>query len=1487
MSAAVGPQPSATKSISKATSSSSNNNTTKTITKTTTSSSGDTTNKGNKSSSSQASKSNNATTNNSSSNNDNNEKKQQRLKYIANVVRALVTSRKPPCKLREVLREYPDIEGEPLNFRKFGYSSAKELLKATGEFSFTQYGEETYINAAPSQKSAHISSMVRQQKSSKSRRISVAPQVRHPRRSDQSWNKSTFSSSIFQGLRTTAQQQQRWRSNVSTSTKAAAGDRNNNNSQLQNNNNRNISGSGTQQQSLKDKAQQQKQAKASQEQQTSKKSQQQQQQQAPKLPQKSQQQPQQQKSQQQQPKPEKPPSFSTKSTDSSGVKKDLREMLNAKAAQQQTNGGVCGAAHNNNQKSAGVTDLRERLNVKRQQDQQQQQQQQKQQQQNTAEEQISSPRPILGQNNNNSAVAIASTLILAQREQKIQEQQQQQRAQLLAAQQLRQHQQQLIQQNLLKQQQLQIQQQLHAQQQLLAQQHQQKQVQQLQAQQQLLVQQQQQIFAQEQQKQKLKAQQLLQAHVQQQTQPQPRQLLTGGGVAKPGVGIGSVQDRLRVRISNNNYSASSSINGSSTPETSPALSSTGSDKLLTPTSPFVASAAMQQLEQQQQPQFHNQRYIIKQQLQQQQLQQQQQQQLQAGEANGQLQTRIFQFNPKLDPITSLQQYCLVRRYAPPVFSAIRSKFSRLYQCRVNVNGTIFSTYPNEYTNEHVAKISCAEKAIEQLKLQEARRPLPLFSEGDADLIDKLFNELQQHPHGIFAKNIPEVFEEAYQQSLPEHWWTLVQTSPKFTTESATNNAVIVFANEEADKDKDGASGGVIQMDGIALPWKQKYWQLYITYCASTIDVWARLFGKEYSERFDNVMNDIDLYMATQKTRPIALTNKNIYLVCINECWHRVRVEELDKPNATAHCFFIDYGDSDWVAVNKLYICDAQFLRLPAQAVPLSLFGLEDFAGNPNARRHLDTMLSSKSVVGEILTKESDFYNTESSACGKMQVVLYDTSTEEDVNLNPLLLSKICDDTPPPEIKHKGATNVLVSHVSDEGDLYLQILNSDFKYVQKLIQQLIEAKFKQDQHKITATDLKRSNLFLICDNTDSDHTQWYRGALTDLASYRPEDEEFDILYVDYGITRHTHISNIFRLESLSTALSKFPRQAIRARLHNIPPVNKSIVGRMRALLPPNCAAFVKMNKPDKIPYVTVYRRHESTGMLCNINEDIRMEAELECSTASNGDDDDVPSNGKKYGLTNNSSNSSLNLPTTKQTFVEMTRGLTITTSVPNSPQKVAEMPKLQNYDAIPHDPNDFLEVRVTMVSNPSNFAIQPYKDYPRLRELMKELQEYCENNDEFIPADMVDIGQAYAAKNADGFYHRVVVVDTYNGDMIHVCFCDFGDIAVLRSDQLKILPAKYRQLPKMSIQAKLHGIIAAHCDWSLEDCLRFRQLTVGQKFVASIKRITYDKLDTSCSTPILDLELIDVTTDEDVYIHEILLQEERAIKEVDIDAAKSK
>lgn len=70
----------------------------------------------------------------------NNSNKQQELKHIGSIVRALVTSRKPPCYLRDILREYPEVESKPLPYKSLGYKTAQELLEDTGEFIFNSYG---------------------------------------------------------------------------------------------------------------------------------------------------------------------------------------------------------------------------------------------------------------------------------------------------------------------------------------------------------------------------------------------------------------------------------------------------------------------------------------------------------------------------------------------------------------------------------------------------------------------------------------------------------------------------------------------------------------------------------------------------------------------------------------------------------------------------------------------------------------------------------------------------------------------------------------------------------------------------------------------------------------------------------------------------------------------------------------------------------------------------------------------------------------------------------------------------------------------------------------------------------------------------------------------------------------------------------------------------------------------------------------------------
>lgn len=51
---------------------------------------------------------------------------------------------------------------------------------------------------------------------------------------------------------------------------------------------------------------------------------------------------------------------------------------------------------------------------------------------------------------------------------------------------------------------------------------------------------------------------------------------------------------------------------------------------------------------------------------------------------------------------------------------------------------------------------------------------------------------------------------------------------------------------------------------------------------------------------------------------------------------------------------------------------------------------------------------------------------------------------------------------------------------------------------------------------------------------------------------------------------------------------------------------------------------------------------------------------------------------------------------------------------------------------------------------------------------------------------------------------VVVQNLISGSMFLICYCDYGDIVVINSDRLKVLPASFRQLPALAISARLSG-----------------------------------------------------------------------------------
>lgn len=64
------------------------------------------------------------------------------------------------------------------------------------------------------------------------------------------------------------------------------------------------------------------------------------------------------------------------------------------------------------------------------------------------------------------------------------------------------------------------------------------------------------------------------------------------------------------------------------------------------------------------------------------------------------------------------------------------------------------------------------------------------------------------------------------------------------------------------------------------------------------------------------------------------------------------------------------------------------------------------------------------------------------------------------------------------------------------------------------------------------------------------------------------------------------------------------------------------------------------------------------------------------------------------------------------------------------------------------------------------------------------------------------------------------------------------------------------------------------EWKIDDCSEFQRLTVGKPFWSQIKRVSIDEF--LSNQKILEIFLIDVSTSQDVYIHQTFVTQGRAI-----------
>ncbi|XP_023243616.1 tudor domain-containing protein 7B-like [Centruroides sculpturatus] len=170
------------------------------------------------------------------------------------------------------------------------------------------------------------------------------------------------------------------------------------------------------------------------------------------------------------------------------------------------------------------------------------------------------------------------------------------------------------------------------------------------------------------------------------------------------------------------------------------------------------------------------------------------------------------------------------------------------------------------------------------------------------------------------------------------------------------------------------------------------------------------------------------------------------------------------------------------------------------------------------------LILGKTLVAEVVNREEP-----------ISLILYDTSTEEDINLNQYLIEITEKETITPKLpKIGGITKVYLSHVDNNGDIYVQVVGPALELLQNIMNE-----FNTQCEKIleNVKSLKMGKMYCI-----NYSNNWYR-AVVKVMPFEQKNKEIEMLCVDYGNSAFLPVTNIYELGQLNDILSGLPYQVV--------------------------------------------------------------------------------------------------------------------------------------------------------------------------------------------------------------------------------------------------------------------------------------------------------------------------------------------------------
>ncbi|KAL7875921.1 hypothetical protein AOLI_G00108840 [Acnodon oligacanthus] len=747
----------------------------------------------------------------------------------------------------------------------------------------------------------------------------------------------------------------------------------------------------------------------------------------------------------------------------------------------------------------------------------------------------------------------------------------------------------------------------------------------------------------------------------------------------------------------------------------------------------------------------------------------------------------------------------------------------------------------------------------------------------ADVKQKLGELLLKYSSGLWAHALPKLYQDTYKTKLPEYVLDNLPLLSDICTidypmpDNPKRAILYVKAAEDencnredlADMKAREEAGRRLSSQAVPpllIP-REEYPSVLVVEANSTNTVVLRYIGEGYSKAQEKLEDDMKDYYAQDNTKKPLVSPSSGQLTAVHaeEEEEILRAQVCEVMSDKVKVYYVDHGFSEVISKSKLLELHEKFFRLPFQATKCKLAGLEPFSQEPAVLKKFDSMASGKILLAEILERDDI-----------PLMVLYDTSQDDDVNINAACLKALQDKSLESPLQVNSAyMNVNVTSVCSDGTFCCQLPSRGLSKLSEILEKT-ETYF----HSQVTSESLVSRPFCGKSCLARYKGKWSRVEITNLHGTRV----LDILFVDLGVQASVEVIELREIPPpFLRDLISIPPQAVKCCLADL-------------------SVSVGSWTPDAVQWLrdTALHCNDCSLKIAKVEESKRL-AHVYLFTSKNFHDpsrslnrqladSDLWKHQKDVFLSSQGPLKSPTPPTTPPTTTPPTASTGTSSPSSNGGGKAPQMlkkvsPLSSSRSTPPSTPPGSLalppvlelppvgqnmDIYVSVACHPGHFVLQPWQDMYKLVVLMGEMILYY-NKTEEKPL-RVEKNQVYAAK-VENNWHRVLVKGVLTNGLVSVYELDYGKHELVSCTLLRPLIQEFCQLPFQGITAQLAGVKPRQ--WSEEASIVFRNHVEKKPLVAQLdsvqeaahpwdRKVTVFLVDTS-------------QEDRDIWVHDIMAE----------------